>query len=229
MSQSAYSPADVYLETGSQKVFATSIEWPGWSRSGKDEKAALAALIDYASRYARVVNGIQPAFDPALSLADLKIVERLPGTSGTDFGAPGAIPAADARPLDDAEFERLTSILQACWLSLDAAAQKAVGHDLRKGPRGGGRELEEMVAHVHEAEIAYLTRLGWKKNQPGNVLTSSITSLRQTILSALDDSRRGKYPVFGPRGGKRWSARYFIRRNAWHILDHAWEIEDRLE
>jgi hypothetical protein len=31
----------------------------------------------------------------------------------------------------------------------------------------------------------------------------------------------------GPRGGKRWSAPYFVRRAAWHVLDHAWEIEDR--
>jgi len=24
-----------------------------------------------------------------------------------------------------------------------------------------------------------------------------------------------------------WPARYAIRRTAWHVLDHAWEIEDR--
>ncbi len=23
-------------------------------------------------------------------------------------------------------------------------------------------------------------------------------------------------------------ARYFVRRTAWHVLDHLWEIEDRL-
>jgi len=25
-----------------------------------------------------------------------------------------------------------------------------------------------------------------------------------------------------------WPARYYVRRAAWHVLDHAWEIEDRL-
>jgi hypothetical protein len=34
-------------------------------------------------------------------------------------------------------------------------------------------------------------------------------------------------PAAGPRGGKIWSVRYFVRRTAWHALDHAWEIEDR--
>lgn len=32
----------------------------------------------------------------------------------------------------------------------------------------------------------------------------------------------------GPRGGQRWLPRYFIRRLAWHELDHAWEIENRV-
>jgi hypothetical protein len=32
-----------------------------------------------------------------------------------------------------------------------------------------------------------------------------------------------------PRSGKLWTPRYFVRRTAWHALDHAWEIEDRLQ
>jgi hypothetical protein len=38
----------------------------------------------------------------------------------------------------------------------------------------------------------------------------------------------GELPDFGPRGGERWPALFAIRRSAWHALDHAWEIEDRL-
>jgi hypothetical protein len=26
----------------------------------------------------------------------------------------------------------------------------------------------------------------------------------------------------------RWPPRYVVRRAAWHVLDHAWEIEDRI-
>ena len=25
----------------------------------------------------------------------------------------------------------------------------------------------------------------------------------------------------------KWTARYFLRRAAWHVLDHVWEIEDK--
>jgi hypothetical protein len=35
-----------------------------------------------------------------------------------------------------------------------------------------------------------------------------------------DTLRRGE-------AGTAWPARYVLRRMAWHVLDHAWEIEDR--
>jgi hypothetical protein len=51
--------------------------------------------------------------------------------------------------------------------------------------------------------------------------------VRRAVLDALAAApRSGRVPQ-GPRGGKRWTVRYFIRRSAWHALDHAWEIEDR--
>jgi len=32
----------------------------------------------------------------------------------------------------------------------------------------------------------------------------------------------------GPIGGARgWPARYAVRRIVWHVLDHAWEIQDK--
>ena len=44
----------VYLEVGEKRVFASAVDWPGWTRSGKDEDAALEKLAAYASRYAAV-------------------------------------------------------------------------------------------------------------------------------------------------------------------------------
>jgi hypothetical protein len=50
---------------------------------------------------------------------------------------------------------------------------------------------------------------------------------RSAILQTLERAAQGAMPPAGPRGGQRWPARYFVRRAAWHVLDHAWEIEDR--
>jgi hypothetical protein len=50
---------------------------------------------------------------------------------------------------------------------------------------------------------------------------------RQAILKALPLATRGELPALGSRGGVRCVARYFVRCVAWHVLDYAWEIEDR--
>lgn len=47
-------------------------------------------------------------------------------------------------------------------------------------------------------------------------------------MNALTAAVRQGLPERGPRGGKLWTPRYFVRRLAWHVLDHAWEIEDRM-
>jgi hypothetical protein len=40
----------IYLEVGSKRVFAVAMERPGWCRSGRDEDAALKALVAYGPR-----------------------------------------------------------------------------------------------------------------------------------------------------------------------------------
>jgi hypothetical protein len=52
---------------------------------------------------------------------------------------------------------------------------------------------------------------------------------REAIQQALEVAMKEGLPEKGPRGGVIWPARYFGRRVAWHVLDHAWEIEDRIE
>ena len=82
--------------------------------------------------------------------------------------------------------------------------------------------------HVREAEIAYLGSLGGKfKPNAEEGPRQMIPALRREILTTLAASARGEIPPRGPRGGLRWTSRYFVRRLAWHALDHAWEIEDR--
>jgi hypothetical protein len=213
---------DVYLEIGKSRTFAGALAWPGWCRSGRDEAAALQALFDYGPRYARAVRSARQGFEPPAALAALAVVEKIPGGMGTDYGAPEQIPAGDARPVTLDELRRLIALLRACWKTFDAAAEAAAGHELSKGPRGGGRELEKIVAHVWEAEAAYVRRIG-DQLDPG----LPRLEIRKATLRALEHMAEGTVPMVGPRGGARWPARYFARRAAWHVLDHAWEIDDR--
>ncbi|MEX1073332.1 MAG: hypothetical protein WED86_06520 [Chloroflexota bacterium] len=220
----------VYLEVGHKRTFACAVEWPGWSRGGRGEEEALAALLAYAPRYAKAIKSSGVAFAPPRAPGDLEVVEQLEGGGGTDFGVPGEAPTADDRPLKAAGLDRQSRLLTASWDAFDAAWSKATkaNVELRKGPRGGGRDLPKIENHALEAEEAYLAQLGSRVPRlPGATLADRMGAVRATALDALAARAQGK-PVADPRETKRpWSPRYFVRRSAWHVLDHAWEIEDR--
>jgi len=218
----------VCLEVGKKRVFASAVEWPGWCRSGKSEEAALDAMAAYAPRYATALRNTKLGFDPPEDATAFQVLERLEGDATTDFGAPGKAPAADERPVDDAEFGRMQAILRASGEALDAAAEAAGGKVLTKGPRGGGRDLDEILRHVLEADAGYLGRIGAKyRPNEGSDPRKELVRIRAFILGALSAAACGEPARTGPRGGIRWTPRYFVRRSAWHVLDHAWEIEDR--
>jgi hypothetical protein len=217
----------VYLEIGSKRTFVGAIDWPGWCRSGRDEASALQALIDYAPRYAYVLRKTTLGFHAPVDLGVFGVIERLKGNATTDFGAPGMIPSRDLEPPDVAELKRYETILLACWQAFDMAVTEARGKELRKGPRGGGRDLDEIVNHLLDAEMAYLGSVAhkWNKGDRSDPAQEA-RRLRREILGILA-AAEGAAPPNGPRGGTRWPWRYFVRRVAWHILDHSWEVEDR--
>ncbi len=198
---------EVYLERGRTWTFACALDWPGWARRGKGDEAALEELAAYAERYALVVADVVPDFAPG----DLHVVGTLPGTGATDFGAPDARGPWDDEPQDEPARGRLADLLVACWTAFDRAVA-ASPPELRKGPRGGGRDRDKIVDHVREAERSYGRSIGVRVPP-----RTSWAEQRAAVETAI---RTG-------RPGGRWPLRYAVRRFAWHVLDHAWEIEDK--
>jgi hypothetical protein len=215
---------EVHLEVGKKRTFAGAIEWPGWCRSGRDADSALQALFEYGPRYSAVVRPRRLGFSAPREPSGFTVVERLKGDATTDFGAPSRAPASDKSPLDAAEARRFRRLMEACWAALDSAAASAGSKTLRKGPRGGGRDLDAIVEHVVEADAGYLRLIDVKLPSTGG---PRLKQVRGAILQALDAAPESGPVKRGPRGGVRWTHRYFVRRSAWHVLDHAWEIEDR--
>jgi hypothetical protein len=214
-------PIPVYLEAGAKKVFACSIDFPGWCRSGKDEEAALEALADYAPRYAEVAKVAKVVF-PAKAV-ELEVVERVKGKGATDFGIPHEVTRADSEPLTARQAARQVELMRAAWAVLDRVA-KASPAELRKGPRGGGRDRDKMLDHVLGAEAAYARKLGIKHPQPALGDTRAIKALRDELAETLRGASDGS-----PLVAKGWPPRYAMRRIAWHVLDHAWEMQDRAD
>lgn len=211
----------VYLEVGSKRVFASALNWPGWTRSGKTEDDALERLFDYGPRYAKVVTRL--GFVAPKNASAFKVEQRVKGDATTDFGAPGIPFSKDSRPLKKDELDRLITIQQRCWTTLDETAEANKRKTLKTGPRGGGRTLAKIVSHVNEADRAYLSGLG------GKYKGADADGLRAEFVETLRARARGEEPELNPRRKKPlWTPRYAIRRSAWHALDHAWEIEDRV-
>lgn len=215
-------PLRLIVETGKRRVFASALDWPGWSRSGRNEDQALAAVLGYAPRFAPVAGraGLPwPGSAPGDWSAE--VVQRVPGTPTTDFGAPDAIGDEDRQVPDQRQAARLVALVDAAWDTFDDVVS-ASPPLLRKGPRGGGRDRDKMVAHVLGAEAAYARRLGLTVREPEPGDAAGVEALRAAISAVVAAGQ----PVASPRR-TLWPVRYGARRIAWHVLDHAWEMEDR--
>ncbi len=211
-------PVEVTLEITATKVFATAVDWPGWSRSGRDQERALAALAEYAGRYAPVAQRAGVRF-PAGAGDTLAVVEEVPGDGTTSFGVPGVVTGHDRAPLTVAAAARRADLLVAAWALFDDVVA-AAPEQLRKGPRGGGRDRAKMVEHVLGAEASYARKLGLRIPVPSTV--DDAGALRAALAGALRGASDGT-----PVVAKGWPPRYAAHRIAWHVLDHAWEIEDK--
>ena len=190
----------VYLEQGRTWTFACAVDWPGWARRGKGDEAALEELLAYADRYAAAV--------PDLVVGELHVVGTVPGNATTEFGAPNARGPWDDEPAD---VEVLARRLEQCWAAFDRAVEASTP-ELRKGPRGGGRDRDGVVEHVRESERSDCRVLG-AKLPPGTPWPEQRRAMLAAVGAGAPDAR-SPLP-------------FMVRRTAWHLLDHAWEVEDK--
>jgi hypothetical protein len=194
----------VYFEEGKNSVFAAAIDWPGWCRRAKTTDLALEALRDYRERYAAVLS---VPFQPG----KLEVVGSVVGNATTDFGAPGVDTPWDLEVITSRDLQRQVTVLSDCWAYFDAVVDSAPS-ELAKGPRGGGRDRDGVVAHTREAERHYCSKLGTRVPP-----RTPWADQRAVVTAAL--------LAGSPEGA--WPSRYSLRRLAWHVIDHAWEIQDK--
>ncbi|HEV2238343.1 MAG TPA: hypothetical protein VGR57_16900 [Ktedonobacterales bacterium] len=214
----------VMLEFGpkGKQVVAVAPDWPGLERGAKTEESALQRLRAYLPRYSPVASlaGLTATFADTAS-ATLNVVERFPGTGSTDFwGISFAFSSSDQQALSRGELERELTLLRACWALFDDARAR-VSPEMRRGPRGGGRDRDRIVRHVLGTELDWAGKLG--------VSAALDTLLSGAGLSAYRDAYCGAIRALPAEGkpARSWPLRYLIRHTAYHTLDHAWEMEDK--
>ncbi len=212
-------PLDLHLERGKARNFVIAPAWAGWARSQRakaGDDAAIEALLEYAPRYAAVAERAGVPFPSSFAP---RVVGEVVGNATTDFGAPDVELPSD-RPrrtaAATAHLERQVALLRASWDLLDEVAA-AAPEELRKGPRGGGRDTSAVVAHVTEAERAYARQVGVRHKPYDASDHAARDAMRVDLVEAILADRRES----------AWVERRCLRRTAWHVLDHVWEIEDR--
>ena len=213
----------VMIEQGKKKAVAAAFDWPGWVRGSKSEDEALAVLESYRPRYAKVAKlaGLGKEFD---ATGKLKVVEHVKGTGMTDFYTLSFHSATpEYQPMSEAECERKLALLKACWTYFDEVASK-VSAELRKGPRGGGRDRDRIIRHANGTEVVdFALKVGVKS--PADVYEKptpkKLWAHREKYLAAIRDYNARRAPL------RNWTLQFLIRHSAYHMLDHAWEMEDR--
>ena len=134
-----------------KKAVAFAVDWPGWSRGARSPELALGLLESYRVRYrpVAVAAGLVHEFDAA---GPLEVVQDRVGTGSTDFWGISFSPSGlEHEPMDDADLDRKIALLRACWGFFDGVAAR-VSADLRKGPRGGGRDRDQIIGHTIRTE-----------------------------------------------------------------------------
>lgn len=208
---------DIYLELAGKKAIAWSLEWPGWCRIRSNEEEVVQALIDYEPRYRPIAQRAGLDFAPG----DLVVSERLPGDGNTAWGVPSVMAPVETRSIDATIMQRYVALLRAAWDLLEEVVATSPA-ELRKGPRGGGRDRDEVWRHVVEAERVYARKIG-VRHKPFDVNDkNALKAMQEEINAVLGKSSTGE-----PLVASGWNASYAVRRMAWHVVDHIWEIEDR--
>ena len=212
----------VTLEIGpkGKKVVAVAPDWPGLARGAKTEEAAVERLLAYVPRYAPVAKlaGLESAL---ATVPVVEVVERYPGTGATDFwGISFAFSSIDRQVLSDEALERQLRLLRASWAFFDEVRGR-VSAELRRGPRGGGRDRDQIVRHIFANEQDWAKGLG--------VITPDEAMLTDEGMNAHRDAYGNAIRAFHAQGkmARKWPLPYLIRHTAFHTLDHAWEMEDK--
>jgi hypothetical protein len=212
----------VILEIGKKRrVVAGAMDWPGLDRWGTSEDDALAKLESYLPRYADVTERAGLAKTFARS-REVEIVERVPGSSSTDFWGIAHVPSEIEREvLPEPDLERRLTLLQACWAQFDDVT-KRITAELLPGSRGGGRTREQIIRHVYANEPEQFSRKIEVRTPKEVVLTpGGLAAHRQEYLDAIRAYNADGKPA------RTWPIQFLIRRTAHHVMDHAWELEDR--
>ena len=110
--------------------------------------------------------------------------------------------------------------MQACWAEFDEVRHR-VSAEMRKGPRGGGRDRDRIVQHTIAVEYDWTPKPAPGAEDEVPLTDDALRLHREGYCAGIRELHAEGRPA-----GK-WPVRFLIRHTAFHTLDHAWEMEDK--
>jgi hypothetical protein len=217
-------PVRTVVERGpkGKKAVAFAVDWPGWARGAKTPEKALELLESYRQRYrpVAVAAGQAVDFDAA---GPLQVVEDRVGTGSSDFWGISFSPSdLEHEPMEDTEIDHKIALLRGCWGFFDAVAAR-VSAQMRNGPRGGGRDRDQIIRHTLRTESEdFAKRVGLRIPEGGALTPQGLRDYRDSFVATMRAYNAGE----GQRM-RSWNLPFLIRHSAFHTMDHAWEMEDK--
>jgi hypothetical protein len=93
---------------------------------------------------------------------------------------------------------------------------------LKKGPRGGGRDRDDILNHTYGTERTQMAvKVGVRTPQGVMLTPEGLARHREEYLAAFRE-----YNAEG-RKARTWELQFLLRHTAYHMMDHAWEMEDK--
>jgi hypothetical protein len=198
------------------------VDWPGWSRGGRTAEAAADALAAYRERYRQVAvdAGLGRELDRS---GALEVAEDRVGPGSTDFWGISFAPCSlETEPMSAKDLDRKLRLLESCWAYFDRVAA-SVSAEMQKGPRGGGRDRDQIIRHtVRNESEEFAKRVGAGVPEGAALSPDGLREHRERYLAAMRAYNAGE----GKRM-KNWNLPFLIRHTAFHVMDHAWEMEDK--
>ena len=218
-------PVRTVIERGprGKRSVAFGIDWPGWSRGARSAELALETLESYRERY-RPVAGLAGMAREFAAAGPLQVEEDRVGTGSTDFWGISFSPCtAEQGPMGEAELERGVTLLRACWAFFDGVAAR-VSPEMRKGPRGGGRDRDRIIRHTIRTESEHFAKqVGLRMPEEGALASDALRRYRENYVAAMRAYNAGEVK----KRMRSWTLPFLVRHSAFHTLDHAWEMEDK--
>jgi hypothetical protein len=206
-----------------RRSVAFGLDWPGWSRGARTPESALATFASYRERYRPVaaLAGLAAEFDAA---GPVEVVEDRIGPGSVDFWGISFSPSSTEHgPMGEADLDRGIALLRACWTFFDDVAAR-VSPEMVKGPRGGGRDRDQIVRHTVRTESEeFAKQVGLRVPEGAALTPDGLRRHREDYVAAMRAYNAGEVT----RRMRSWTLPFLVRHSAFHTLDHAWEMQDK--